>query len=118
MSRGKITVGYGSTDQREMEIIDFVQAKFKDNRFVTVGGIEDGSLVVMVENPASTVRNAQTNLWLTKESFIGLLSTAFLYFSCKGEDMDKLLMEALEKEDIDYVYSDNLMPVNPDSKDK
>ena len=105
---GKITVGYGGIGQKELQIVDFVQAHFKDNRIISVSQIEDGSLVCAVENPPSTGRNTQSTIWLSKESFIGLLSTAMLYFSVKGEDMQKLLEESVEGGKVDYTFSDNL----------
>lgn len=110
MSRGKITVGYGSSEQRELEIEDFVQAEYKDHRLISISQIEDGSIVAAVENPASSGRNTQATIWLSKESFIGLLATGVLYFSAKGEDLEQLMNEAFEKEDITYAYSDNLKP--------
>lgn len=112
MSRGKITVGYGTPEQRELEILDFVQAQFKDNRLVCISKIEDGSMVAVVENPVSSGRNPQASIWLSRESFIGMLSTAFLYFSAKGEDLGELMKNSVEKHDIQYTYSDNLTAIN------
>lgn len=105
---GKITVGIGTKDQRELEIVDYVQAHFKDNRIISVSQIEDGSFVGTVENPPSTGRNTQSSIWLSRESFIRLLSTAMLYFNVKGEDMQKLLEESIENNEIDYTFSNNL----------
>lgn len=112
MSRGKITVGFGTTEQKEMEIINFVQAKFKDHRLIGISQIEDDSLVVVVENPMSSGRNTQATIWLSKESFVGVLATAFLYFSAKGEDLGKLIQESVEKNEINYTLSDNLTAFN------
>lgn len=108
MSRGKVTVGFGTAEQREMEIIDFVQAEFKDHRLISIIQIEDDSLVAVVENPKSSGRNTQASIWLSKESFIGMLSTAFIYFSAKGEDLGELMKSAVENNEIDYTFSDNL----------
>ncbi len=105
---GKITVGVGTNEQRELQIVDFVQAHFKDNRIISVSQIEDGTLVGVVENPPSTGRNTQASIWLSKESFIGLLSTAMLYFNVKGEDIQKLLEESIQGNEVDYSFSDNL----------
>jgi hypothetical protein len=108
MSYGEITVGYGTPEQRELKIVDFVQAKFKDHRLISISQIEDGSLTTVVENPALSGRNSQASIWLSKESFVGMLSTAFLYFSAKGEDLGELMKQVIEKDDITYSYSDNL----------
>ena len=112
MSRGKITVGYGTAEQRELEIVDFVQAEYKDHRLISISQIEDGSLVAVVENPQSSGRNIQATIWLSKESFVGMLSTAFLYFSAKGEDLSQLMKTVVEKDDIQYSYSDNLTTIS------
>ena len=112
MSRGKITVGYGTAEQRELEIVDFVQAEFKDHRLISISQIEDGSLVAVVENPVSSGRNTQATIWLSKESFVGMLSAAFLYFSAKGEDLGELMKSVIESEYINYTYSDNLTAIS------
>ena len=110
---GKITVGYGTSKQRELQVIDFLQAKFKDNRVISISQIEDGTFVGSVENPPSTGRNTQATIWLSKESLIGLLSTAMLYFNIKGEDLHSLLEQAVTGDDVDYNFSEN---INADSK--
>lgn len=105
---GKITVGVGTSQQTDLEMVDFVQAKFKDNRIITVSEIEDGSLIGVVENVRSSGRASEASIWLSKESFIGLISTAMLYFNIKGEDMQELLKQSLDEEDVKYTFSDNL----------
>lgn len=105
---GKITVGYGTSDQKELQVVDFLQAKFKDNRVISISQIEDGTFIGAVENPPSTGRNTQSTIWLSKESLIGLLSTAMLYFNIKGEDLQSLLEQSTQGKDIDYSISDNL----------
>lgn len=112
MSRGKIIVGCGTAEQRELEIVDFLQAEFKGHRLISISQIEDGSLVVAVENPASSGRNTQATIWLTKESFVGMVAAAFLYFSAKGEDFGELIKAAVQRKDINYTYSDNLNTIN------
>jgi len=111
MSIGKIIVGYGTAEQRELEIVDFVQAEYKDHRLISISQIEDGSFAAVVENPQSSGRNTQTTIWLSKESFLGMLSTAFLYFSAKGEDLGELMKDVVEKDDIQYSHSDNLTSI-------
>lgn len=108
---GKIKVGVGTSEQHELKITEFVRADYKDNRVVSFCAIEDGSFVGAVENPPSTGRNTQSTIWLSKESMIGLISTAMLYFNIKGEDMDALLKETVRGEMIEYTLSDNLKPL-------
>jgi hypothetical protein len=105
---GKVTVGSGTSQQREIEISEFLQANFKDNRLASVIKLEDGSFICGVENPSSSGRNAQSTIWLTKESLIGMIATAALYFKIKGEDLQDLIEDSAQSEDIEYRYSDNL----------
>ena len=112
MSRGKITVGTGD-DQREIEISDFVQCAFKNNRIVSVCGLDDGSMVLAVENPPSTGRATQASIWLSEESVLGLISTCFLYFSSKGKNIEELFLSSVNNSDVvDFVYSDNLKDIS------
>ena len=107
-NNGKITLGYGTSEQKELSIINFLQARFKDNRLISISEIEDGTFVGSVQNPPSTGRNPQSVIWLSKDSLIGLVSTAILYFNIKGEDLHSLIQEATLNEDINYNFSDNL----------
>ncbi len=116
-SVGKITVGYGTVEQKELNMVDFIQAEFKDHRLINISLIEDGSYVACVENPKSTGRATQQSIWLSKESFIGLLSTIYLYFTIKNENIEELLKEAVEKRQIGYRVSDNLKPLTPTTKE-
>ncbi len=109
MTKGKITVGYGSAEQKEIDILDFVQSTYKDNRVITAAGLEDGSMLISVENPASTGRAPQANIWLSKESVLGIISTCFLYFGSKGENIESLFLRSLkDKEIVEFTCSDNL----------
>lgn len=109
-SYGKITVGFGTAKAAELEVTDYVQARFKDNRTISVSGIEDGSYCLIVEGLPSTMR-------LSQESFIGLIATAFIYFECKGIDINPLYKEAAGDE-IQYSFSDNLKPIPGTEKEK
>lgn len=112
---GKAVVAYGSSEQRELEIIDFVKARFKDNRVITIGHVE-GGYICGVENPPSTGRSAQSTIWLTKESLLGLFSVCTLYFTITGEDMDKIIKESMDGDTIEYSLSDNLKPLEISNK--
>lgn len=105
---GKITVGVGTAERRELEVVDFVQAKYIDGRTVSVSQIEDDSMTITVENIPSSGRAAQANIWLSKESVIAVLSTAILYFNLKGQDLEELFKTSIESDKIDYRFSDNL----------
>jgi len=101
---GKVVTGSG-----ELEIIDFVQATFKDNRVITVATLEDGSYALLVENPESSGRNAVSKMWLSKESTLGLFSTISMLFEAKGIDMIEELRQTVNSDGkISYGLSDNL----------
>jgi hypothetical protein len=109
---GTVTVGCspGNTE-KELEIVDFLQSEYKNHRLITTARLEDGSYVVSVENPESTGRNSSNKMRLSEESYVGLISNAFLYFSARGVSLEDMLMRAVDgREEIDYSYSDNLLP--------
>lgn len=109
---GTVTVGYGSHVEKEIPILDFVQSQYKDHRLITTAKLEDGSYLISVENPESSGRNTKNTMRLSEESYIGLVSNAFLYFSAKGESMEELMKESIDKKnEIEYSFSDNLLPV-------
>ena len=111
---GAITVGTGTLNEHKIEIVDFIQAKYKDNRLVSMSQLEDKSFVVAVENPESSGRNTQATIWLSKESVIAMLSTCMMYFTAKEENINELLKESTEGNLINYSFSDNLKPINLD----
>jgi hypothetical protein len=67
--------------------------------------------VATIENPTSTGRSPQSNIWLSKESMIGLIATGLLYFESRGEKVSELLQQSVEKGMINYTFSDNLKQI-------
>lgn len=104
---GTITVGTAG-DSKQLAISDYIRAQYADHRLVSVVGIEDGSTVLLVENPESSGRATSQNMRLSKESLIGLLSTIMLYYSLKGINLEAELKAASTKDKIEYSGSDNL----------
>lgn len=97
------------TPEGELTIIDFVRARYIDNRLVSVASVEDGSFILSVENPESTGRNPSNKMWLSKESLVGLFSTISLLFEAKDMDMQELLLSAVDPSRlISYELSPNL----------
>lgn len=110
---GTVTVGAGTTGQREIGIIDFIQTSFKDNRLITISTLADEQgYLLSIENPHSSGRNPAQNIWLSKESFVGLLSSSFIFWNCKNENLEELMKETVDKNMFDYKASDNLKPFN------
>jgi len=109
---GVATVGVGTSEKREIPIEEYVKSLYKDNRLVSIVKLEDGSFILSIENPGSSGRATQTSMWLSRESFISLISTSFLYFGCAGENFGELLQECVTKDCLDYDFSDNLKPLD------
>ncbi|WP_336716312.1 hypothetical protein [Chryseobacterium mucoviscidosis] len=112
---GKVTVGFGSPEQHELEIKDFIQADFKDHRLISMAKLEDESFLLSVENPPSSGRATQQAIRLSLESTIGLVSTVMLYFNKKGLDMDSLIQQAVETYEINFSISQNISQNKKDS---
>jgi hypothetical protein len=110
MSYGKITIGYGTTEQKDLSVIDFVKCLFPGDRVVHVAMIEDGSFSVTIENLQSSGRSPQQTMRLSKESLVAIHTGIQMYFGVKGEDPVKLLTEFMQGNPIEYTCSDNLDP--------
>jgi hypothetical protein len=106
---GTISSGLGK-DKKEFAIVDYLRSTFADHRLISVYGVEGDSLVLRVENYQSSGRNPDQQLWLSRESVVGLLGTAMLYFSARGDDLGQLLQQSLKHDQIQYERSDNMDP--------
>lgn len=109
---GNITVGYGKVDQHELKIIDYVRSLYINERFASCVKLEDGSYCISIENITSTGRNPQNAMWLSEESFVGLLANCLLYLQIKNLDVTELLKKAVKNGSIEYSVSDNLTPLD------
>ena len=108
-SLGKATIGFGTNQQTELEIVDFLKAEYKDNRLMSVVMLEDETFIFSVENPVSSGRAPHQSMRLGKESAIGMLSTLLLYFNTKlGEDgIQEAFKETSVRNEINYSASPN-----------
>lgn len=109
---GSVTVGYGSPFERKIPVESFLRVQWNDHRLCSVSKIGDGSYILAVENPASSGRNTENTMWLSPESFTGLLVAAMFHLQASGVNFDELLQEFTKGKDILYDFSDNLKPVN------
>lgn len=110
MNYGKATVGIGTTEMREIDILNYLQAQYKDHRLISIAQVEDDveSFIVTVENPESTGRATKQSIWLSKESLMGFVSAVMLYFTAKKENLDELLKNCVSDKEIGYSVSDNI----------
>jgi hypothetical protein len=108
---GTATVGYGTSDQREIKVIDFVKARFNDDRLISVCTLENNEgYIVSVENPKSTGRSNQ-QLFLSSESFSAVFSTMTIFLQCKEFDPTSFFNIGTNGGTIDYSFSPNLKPI-------
>lgn len=110
MNKGKAIIGYGTSQEHQLEIVDFVQANFADNRLVSVTELEDGTFTMTIENPPSSGRAIHQSIRLGKESFAAILFTAHLYLAGKGMRIEQILESVVVKEEIQYSYSSGINP--------
>jgi hypothetical protein len=113
MSYGKVTVGFGSPEQHDIEVQDFTKALFKGDRYVHVAKLVDGSYCITVENLASSGRAPHQSIRLGEESFAAMMCTCAMYMQVKGMDVEKLMRDLQNGENIHYNVSDNLQPLKP-----
>lgn len=111
-SYGKITVGTGTTIQKDLQVLDMVQAQFTDNRLITCAGIEGNTFLLAVENPESTGRATSMKMWVSRESFFALITTALMYLNAKRLDAKDELQKCVRSGDINYCFSDNLQQID------
>lgn len=99
-SIGTVTLGYGSSGQREVEIKDFLRCEHEDHRLISIVKTEEDGYLFCVENPASTGRSTEQKMYLTEGSAVALFSTYMLYFTHHGVDMQQLFEKYRQSGDI------------------
>lgn len=104
MKNGYVEV-QNSTENKQLEIIDFIQSSFVGGRIITVAKLEDGSYGLSVENTKSSGRALQSSMRLTEESLLGLFASCFLYFQHNGIDLSQKLENLINNDVINYSYS-------------
>lgn len=106
-------MGYGTREEHEIPIEEFIQAEFLDHRVVSVQRLSDDSYVIAVENLPSSGRAGQQTMRLSKESMTAVVTTILMFLQMKGERIDDLLREAVSGNNIQYRFSENLDPFQP-----
>lgn len=108
-SYGHATVGYGTDKQREIEIDKFISMDFKDHRLISIMQlVNDEGFILSVQNPESTGRETHSKMFLSKESFVGLVYSASFFLQKMG-NIEDMLKQATDSQEIRYSYSDNLL---------
>ena len=97
---------------QKLQVTDYLQADYVDNRVISVSTIEDGSVLLVVENPASTGRNTTNQMWLSEESAFGLLNAMHMYYLAKGVNMEEAVKACVNDDKINYRKTPNLGDVD------
>lgn len=105
---GKVTTGYGTENQKEIKVVEFIRTTYNDNRNITISKLEDDSLFLSVENPKESGREPQAMIRLSKESFVGLLTTCLMYSNSVGLDLKEALETQMNGDSVGYSHSDNI----------
>ena len=105
---GKLIAGVGTSERRELEIAEFIQSDFKDHRTISICKLEDDTYIFGLENPKSTGRADQQTMWLSKESAVGLITSAIIYFASNGIDFREMITESLDTGEVNIRWSDNM----------
>lgn len=114
---GTVFIGFGTSLQHELKIIDYIQGEFKDHRLVSIACLDDNTILLGIENPESTGRS-NYKMRLSQESFLAMFFAMALYSDCKGIDLSEASKQTVEREQIYYCFSDNLKPSKWDAEDR
>lgn len=111
MSYGKVTVGFGSKDQHDIEVKDFVKSVFAGDRFIHIAQLVDDSYCITIENLPSSGRAPHQSMRVGQESFIALVHAIMLYMQVKDMNVSQLAIDLQQNGNIEYSCSDNLKPI-------
>ena len=103
-SIGTVEIGDGYKI-RQVEMTDWVRSAYKDHRLCTVIRTAENSFVLSVENPTSSGRAAQSNIHLTEDSMLAMISAIFIYYEHHGIDITKRMAELVNSESMNYEFS-------------
>ena len=93
--------------KKQLAIVDYIQSAFVGGRIVTVAKLEDNTYVLSVENTVSSGRALQSQMRLTEESFLALISSCMLYFHHNDIDLKEKLQSIMTSEALNYTYTKN-----------
>jgi len=83
---GKLTAGYGTPEQKEINIIDGIQVEYKEGRTTNTVTLEDGSTFIELINSPESGRPKVPQLWLSTDSLLALTHSLLLY--CYEKKLD------------------------------
>lgn len=100
---GYLTVAAGTTEERQVLIVNRAAFCFADNRIISVCELQDeyGYYIEINNAPESGRQNNQ--LWLSKVSYMGLQAALNLYSLASNWDMQKHTDVMVGSETFDYL---------------
>ena len=108
-SHGKLTVGFGTPQQREIEVKDYIAFSAADDRKVSIAElVDDQGYIVSVENYPSSGRNTANTMWLSKESLQAVGFAFHMFNAAKGWEPDQVIEEVFGSPDFVFYHSDGL----------
>ena len=94
---GTLSLGpEGQAPAKVLELTDIVRAAYRDHRLCTVARAEDNTFLLSVENPQSTGRATNSQMYLSEESMLALVSCVFLFYQHNGIDISGKLQEVAD----------------------
>lgn len=100
-------VGYGTPEERKVEMTEFLQVDFEDGRTVHVCKTELDGVMVSVLNSKESGRTPYQSIWLSDDSLTSMIDTICLYFIGKGIKLDDMIGKRFESI-IGMNHSDNI----------
>jgi hypothetical protein len=104
----KVTIGFGTSEERDLLVKGFVQSEFEEGRLATILLLEDDSYMLVIENPPGSGRTKQQVMRLTEKSLLALLCVSVLFFSASGTDIYEKISKMIGSEELGYTFSTNL----------
>ena len=97
MKEEKPNYGTANAPDGVFTIIELLQLPFEHGRKVTVGELEDNTIMIQLENEMDSGRIPHVNIRLTQDSFDCVLSAMIMWKSTTPETMENALKTLIEE---------------------
>ena len=107
---GHLTVGVGTGQEREIQIVNRLSAVYADDRIISVSKLEgEEGYLIAVENSDSSGRIQQSPMWLSEISLKGLMSTINFYSIAAKFDMKQDIENIVGSDKFNYLVQGDLI---------
>lgn len=112
---GHLTVGVGTGQEREIQIVNRFSCEYADDRIISVSKLEgEEGYVIAVDNSDSSGRIQQSSMWLSEISLKGLMSTINLYGAAAKFDIKQDIETIVGSDKFNYLVQGDLIdPLQP-----